>query len=190
MFYVSKMLTGQIEKGMYYTDLKKCIAVNIVDFPCVDLKQIHTVFHYREDHHPEYMLSDMCEIHFLQLPYLQDKHCIEETDEAIIKWLMFINNQSPEVLEMLAKEGEEMAKAVELLEVISQDEQNRRLYEARQKELMDEAQRQYESRKKGMEEGKLEVAAALLDVLSDEIIAVKTGVPLSKIKELRAEQTK
>lgn len=202
MFYVSKMLTGQIEKGMHYTDLKKCIAVNIVDFPCVDLKKIHTVFHYREDHHPEYMLSDMCEIHFLQLPYLQDKTCVEETDEAIIKWLLFINNQSPEVMEMLAKEGEEMAKAVELLEIISQDEQNRRIYEARQKELMDEAQRQFESRKKGLEqgrkegrqegklEGKLEVAISLLEVLSDEVIAEKTELSLAKVRELRAQQTK
>lgn len=83
-----------------------------------------------------------------------------------------------------------MAKAVELLEVISQDEQNRRFYEARQKELMDEAQRQYDSRKKGRLEGKLEVAASLLDVLSDEVIAEKTGVPLLQIKELRKQQTK
>lgn len=213
MFYVSKMLTGQIEKGMHYTDLKKCIAVNIVDFPCIDLKQIHTVFHYREDQHPEYLLSEMCEIHFLQLPYLEDEQCVKETDDAIVKWLMFVNNQSPEVLEALKEEGEEMAKAVELLEIISQSEQNRRIYEARQKELMDEAQRQYDSRIKGIKEGikegrkegiqegikkgrkegmkegelkgKLEVAASLLDVLSDEVIAEKTGLPLEKIKKLR-----
>lgn len=214
MFYVSKMLTGQIEKGKNYTDLKKCIAVNIVDFPCVELEQIHTVFHYREDTHPEYQLSDMCEIHFLQLPYLKNKKCIEETDEAIIKWLMFINHPSPEILETLAKEGKEMAKAVELLEVISQDEQNRRIYEARQKEIMDEAQRQYESRKKGLEQGlkkgleqgikqgiqqgmqqgmqqaKLEMVESLLDILDDDVIAEKTGIPLSKVEELRAKQVK
>ncbi|MGL5066472.1 MAG: hypothetical protein ACRC6T_01405 [Sarcina sp.] len=40
---------------------------------------------------------------------------------------------------------------------------------------------------KGIEEGKLEVAKNLLDVLSDEIIAVKTGLSIEVIKKLRAE---
>ena len=40
---------------------------------------------------------------------------------------------------------------------------------------------------KGIEEGKLEVAKNLLDVLSDEIISVKTGLSIEIIKKLRAE---
>ena len=85
-----------------------------------------------------------------------------------------------------------MAKAVELLEIISQDEQNRRIYEARQKELMDEAQRQYDSRKKGKAEGraeeKINMAIKLLKVLSDEEIAEIAELPLAKVKELRAQK--
>lgn len=48
-----------------------------------------------------------------------------------------------------------------------------------------------DSRKKGREEGReialIETAKSLLDVLSDEIIAEKTGISLEKVKELRAE---
>ncbi len=39
-------------------------------------------------------------------------------------------------------------------------------------------------------EGKMEVAIALLDVLDDEMIAVKTGIEIGKIKELRDKHSK
>lgn len=35
------------------------------------------------------------------------------------------------------------------------------------------------------EEGKLEVAKNLLDILDDETIALKTGIDIEKIRELR-----
>lgn len=53
------------------------------------------------------------------------------------------------------------------------------------RDLMDD------SREKGREEGRegalIETAKNLLDVLSDEVIAEKTGLPLEKIQELRTE---
>ena len=52
-----------------------------------------------------------------------------------------------------------------------------------------------DSRKEGIEEGReegkktalIETAKKLLDVLSDEVIAEKTELPLKKVRELRAE---
>ena len=42
-----------------------------------------------------------------------------------------------------------------------------------------------EAEHKGIEKGKLGVAKALLDVLDDETIAIKTGLPLAVVQELR-----
>lgn len=39
--------------------------------------------------------------------------------------------------------------------------------------------------RKGIEKGKIEVARNLLDVLDNETIAVKTGLSISQINELR-----
>ena len=39
----------------------------------------------------------------------------------------------------------------------------------------------------GLEIAKMENAKNLLDVLSDEVIAEKIGLPISKVQELRAE---
>ena len=38
---------------------------------------------------------------------------------------------------------------------------------------------------RGMEKGKLDVAKELLDILDDETIAIKTGIPLATIRDLR-----
>lgn len=39
----------------------------------------------------------------------------------------------------------------------------------------------------GIEQGKIEVAKALLDLLEDEVIAERAGIPLEKVKILRKQ---
>ena len=38
---------------------------------------------------------------------------------------------------------------------------------------------------KGIQEGRLDIARELLDILDNETIAIKTGVPLAIVQELR-----
>jgi predicted transposase/invertase (TIGR01784 family) len=45
LFYWSKMFTSQIHSGEGYELLKKCITINIVDFDCTPLKQVHSCYH-------------------------------------------------------------------------------------------------------------------------------------------------
>ena len=53
------------------------------------------------------------------------------------------------------------------------------------KELMEDSR--IEGIEQGIEANKLANAKNLLDVLSDDVIAEKIGLPISKVQELRAE---
>ena len=49
LFYWAKMYVSQIKAGDIYDQLKKCITINIVDFRCTPLKQVHSCYHLTED---------------------------------------------------------------------------------------------------------------------------------------------
>ena len=59
LFYWSKMYTQQIESGGKFTDLKKCITINIVDFDVTSLKKLSSTYHIFEDE-TKYKL-DLCQ---------------------------------------------------------------------------------------------------------------------------------
>lgn len=67
--------------------------------------------------------------------------------------------------------------------------EERRLYEMRAKMLKDETsalnKAKREGREEGIKEGKRDVARALLDVLDDETIALKTGLTEDEVRGLR-----
>ena len=68
LFYWSKIFTEQLKEGQPFQELKKTIAINILDFNYIEIDTYHTVFHLREDSHKDYKLTDVLEIRFLELP--------------------------------------------------------------------------------------------------------------------------
>jgi len=58
VFYWSKMYTSQIHPGDTYDKLKKCVAINIVDFECTPLKKLYSKYHLTEDE-SGYRLTDI-----------------------------------------------------------------------------------------------------------------------------------
>lgn len=60
----------------------------------------------------------------------------------------------------------------------------------RLKALLDETSRLQTARDEGKIERDLEIATNFLDVLDDETISLKTGLPLNTIQQLRKSSTK
>lgn len=60
----------------------------------------------------------------------------------------------------------------------------------RLKALLDETSRLQTARDEGKIERDLEIATNLLDVLDDETISLKTGLPLNTVQQLRKSSTK
>ena len=70
--------------------------------------------------------------------------------------------------------------------LMSLDEENRRLYEAKEMFLHDQATRMYEAKEEGMEKGKETVAKNLLSKgMDDEFVMETTGLDQSIIDKLK-----
>ncbi len=169
VFYVAKMFTEQGEINKKYSNFKKCIGINILNFNYIkQTERFHTIWHIREDSEP-LQYTDKLEWHLVELPKLPP--IADGTD--LYKWAMFINAESKEEIEMVTKiaQGNQyLESALKRLEVISQDEQKRLDYTARQKALYDyntymeeNYDRGYDDgRTKGKNEGKQEKESELI----------------------------
>ncbi|EOC99770.1 Rpn family recombination-promoting nuclease/putative transposase [Caldisalinibacter kiritimatiensis] len=191
LFYWSKMYTSSIKPGDTYDKLKKCITINIVDFKFIPIKKIHTVYHIKEDE-TNYELTDILEIHFLELPKLFDDEIPKDENEEIIQWMEFIDGKSRGVMEMLARKNKDIKKAYDLLEAISKDEKARMAYEAREAEIRDQLTRiksaEDKGREEGIKEGKYEVVKNLIKMGLDlKMIADGAGISYDEVVKIKEE---
>ena len=152
-FYVSKMLVEQVGINKKYSNIKKCIGINILDLDYIkDTQRFHTVYHISEDtEHIKY--TDILEIHIVELPKLPTND--DGTD--LYDWIKFIKAENKGEFEMLAQQSKYLKRAYEALEEISADEQKRLEYTARQKALYDYNTLMEESFERGVEQTKREM---------------------------------
>ena len=129
LFYLSKMYAAQISAGDSYRLLKKRISISILDFRLfTDSGEFYSCFHIREDtRHTLY--TDKMEFHVIELPKLPEE--LKEDSSDLLLWAKFLNAERKEEFEMLAEKNEEIRKAYERLQVMSQDEKKRMEYETR-----------------------------------------------------------
>ncbi|PRR81743.1 Rpn family recombination-promoting nuclease/putative transposase [Clostridium vincentii] len=189
MFYWSKMYTSQIKPGDTYDKLKKCVTINIEDFKCTPIKKLYSSYHLTEDE-SGYRLTDILEVHFLEIPKLFDKDIERDENDPIVQWMEFLDAKSKGVIEMLAEKNKDIKKAYDLLQIISKDEKARILYESRQAEISDQLTRiksaEEKGREKGKLEGKIEDAISFLQLgVNEEIVARGTGLSVEKVLEIK-----
>jgi len=181
MFYWSKMYASQINPGDTYDKLKKCVTINIVDFKCTPLKKLYSSFHLTEDG-TGYRLTDILEVHFLEIPKLFDQDIERNEDDPIVQWMEFLDGKSKGVMEMLAEKNKDIKKAYDLLQIISKDQKAKMLYEARQAEISDQMIRLKSAEIKGV----IKVAEKMLkrgDNIED--IVDMTELPKETVIELK-----
>nr|WP_025774452.1 PD-(D/E)XK nuclease family transposase [Clostridium botulinum] len=67
------MYFENIKHGEDYTNLEKVITINRLDFEFLGTNNYQSSFHLWEDIEKDYMLTDVVEIHFLELPKFRNK---------------------------------------------------------------------------------------------------------------------
>ncbi len=101
---------------------------------------------------------------------------------ALDRWLLFLQQDvSKEKLEELVEMDLGIKMAEEKLERLSSDPETVALYQARE----DAAHERANLISTGIQQGICEVAINLLDILDDEMISKKTGLPMEMVIELR-----
>lgn len=144
-----------------------------------------------------FLLTDVLEIHFVELNKERDEY----NNSKLAQWIEFLKADSEEVLKKMAETNSDIKKAFDILMTMSQDKETRALYLSREMALRDELSRIAEGRAAGKEEGRaegraegkaegleekaIEIARNLLDVLDDETIALKTGLTVERVADLR-----
>ena len=187
IFYCSKLIHEHFMSGFQYAQLKKCIAINILNSPFKLSRKVHSIYQIRETEE-QTLLDELFEIHFLDLTKLQ-----KDNLTSLEKWLMFIKTDSKEERAVLSQGNPIMAKANKVMDIFYMDEQERERYEAAWEYESDRLSMISESERKGIEQGKslglaegeargsrqakLETARNLLQFgLSVENIAQATGL--------------
>ena len=186
LFYWGKMYLENIKQGQDYTSLEKVITINILDFEFLGTESYQSSFHLWEDIEKDYMLTDVVEIHFLELPKFRNKKTKDYRENDIERWLMFLEKDISETtLKELMSLDTAIEKAEQKIEYLSSDEEAMRIYYERERSLHERANMISSAEVRAEKKAKLEIANNLLDVLDDETISIKTGLNVEEIKSLR-----
>ena len=121
-------------------------------------------------------------MHFIEIPKLQEN---SDEKDMLTAWTEFLKDPESERVSSLEMSVEEIREAKDELVRISNDQEQRELYEMRAKILKDKVSALNEAERKGINKGKFEVAKNLLNILDDETIAKTTGLSIDEIKKIR-----
>ena len=91
LFYWGKLYTGSIHEGETFYGLKKTITINLLDFNYFDTKEYHTKWHIVEDTEKDKILTDVLEIHIIEIPKVREMN-ERESKNALIDWITFLDN--------------------------------------------------------------------------------------------------
>lgn len=188
LFYWSAMYYHQLKEGKNYNLLKKCVAINILNYSFLPNERIHNIFHLQEDH-TGIPLNDDLEIHTMELGKLDEyPHPVEEG--GLINWLLFLKGVDKSSWEVLAMNEPMLKKAMNTLEFLSQDAATREAYEARMKAMRDEVSKlegaKAEGKAEGLNEGKVQTALNMLDMGFEVVIIAKaTGLSEEEVRSLQ-----
>ena len=151
LYYWAKLFSSQLHKGEDYSSLKKTISIVILDDTYCDSDDFHT-WSGLHDCRQKIVISDLIEVHFLELPKLHNLSG-QDTDNDCIKWMKFFNAKTKEELIMLSEASPSIKKATNLLMSVSMDEETRQKYEEREEYLFERKMMLQLAEKAGMEKG-------------------------------------
>lgn len=187
LYYWSKMYVEDLKSGEDYTKLKKKICINILNYNHFETNQYHTKFKIKEDK-KHFALTDMLEIHFIELPKVVEYN----QNDKLSAWIIFFNAKNEEELDKVANLNPAIKKAVKVVKVMSQDEKEREAYNMREKALHDIATFIKEGEKIGEKKGEtkkaIKVIKNMLALNADiDFISKSTELSIEEILKIKEE---
>lgn len=193
LFYWSKLYSKSISIGENYINAPKSIVIIFTDYEITALEEIKKYFskwHICEDEYKNVILTKNFEIYIIELPKYKK---YSSSNQKLDSWVKFINN--PEVINVNdTNNNENLKKAKNILEEISQDEREQELAFQRLMYIMDkkaiEAAGVDKGIKQGIKQGKknerIKIAKAMLKQnIELKIISSCTGLTKEEIKKLK-----
>jgi predicted transposase/invertase (TIGR01784 family) len=188
MFYLGRMVTGQVGRGEGYGNIKRSICILIADY--VQIPEVADYHNRYRLYNPDNgsLFTDLLEVDTLELPKLPK----EADGSRLCWWGKFFRATEEEEFDMLAEKDKAIGVAVGRLKELSRDESLRMLAESRQIAQWDEESRMRGAKQEGLVEGQQrkahEVARNLLALnLPLSTVQDATGLSKDEILGLQAE---
>ncbi|MDR1330730.1 MAG: Rpn family recombination-promoting nuclease/putative transposase [Tannerella sp.] len=91
LFYWSREYGKNMQAGDIYDDLPRVITINIVDTEFLPIDRVHASFHLWEDDDKDYMLTDIMEIHFIDMVKFRRLKEKDIEHNLLHRWLTFFD---------------------------------------------------------------------------------------------------
>ncbi len=150
-FYASKKITEQLVPKTRYEEMKKVIIIAILDYSFLDVPEYVTRTVRVADKHREYEINNNVEYHYIELEKFRKQN--PNMKEPINQWLAFLDMERGDLLEMAKSENKKIKEAVETYEVLTGDEEMKRLAEIRLMSELEEQSALETARDRGEKEG-------------------------------------
>ena len=205
LYNAAKNYSLQLNKAEDYNLLNPVIALSIVDFDMFETNEVITNFKLIEK---EQLItySDDIELIFVELPKF--KKSLEQLSNIKEQWIYFVKNAGsleyiPDTLDTSIQEALSTVNEASMSKDELEAQYKRKEFISVQKLALQKAKN--DGKKEGIEEGRqeglqegieigiekgirqrnIEIAKALLDILDNETIALKTGLSEEEIQNLR-----
>ena len=152
LYYLSKMYEEQLSEGEDYSKLCRTVCINILNFKYLQTDKFHTGYRLKEIESNE-ELTNIIEMHFIEIPKLED---YSDEKDMLVAWTEFLKNPESEKVRALELSVEEIREAKDELIRMSNNPEERALYDMRAKILKDKISELNAAMKEGIEKGREE----------------------------------
>jgi predicted transposase/invertase (TIGR01784 family) len=156
-----------------------------------NIEKFHSKYHLWEDEQKNYLLTDLIEIHFIEMPKFRRFGEKDLKGNSLHRWLKFFDKMlSEEELKELMEMDSAIKRAEKKLEILSSDDETIALYKAREDALHERANMISSAKLDGKMEKAIEVAKNLLALELDfAIISKATGLTTEQIDNIQKSLT-
>jgi predicted transposase/invertase (TIGR01784 family) len=177
LYYWARLASSELHRGEKYLALPRVALVLILGYRACPGAPFHGVFQVRE-RQSGVLLSDVLEIHTVELPRLDDLAPNDRAaEEMLVLWARFFKVRDRHELEELARMDPIMARAKSILEELSADPGAQEAARQRELGLLNWNHSHYVAREEGKAEGEAKgKAEGVLVVLRARCLVVSPDV--------------
>lgn len=129
LYYLAKMFVDVLFLGDNFDKLRRCIAINILDFNLIAGNEYHTIYRMRDERGVDF--SDLLELHTIEL------RKVLHGDTRVDDWIRLFNAKTQEELDMIRTKNAGIERAKYVMQEMSLSESVREVVTAYRKKKLD-----------------------------------------------------
>lgn len=188
LFSWSDVYAKQLASGQGYSDLKKTIAIHVLNFNLMDEDSYHNIYKIKNIDTQKVAFEDF-QLHTIELKKFNAD--LTHLQTSLDRWITFLTKAhefSKTDIPRVLQEEPGLEKAITVLDSLYLNEKERELYDGQLKWLRDEEAAIMKALQKGQEKGEEKIVLNMYQkAYSAEAISDLTGLSISAIKDIIAK---